>query len=118
MSLTARAQNEGHAGRGLSSTTRFPNLADVKAELRQRVAGSETIGPLGTVGYPWGAVGMALDYRIRLPLNAALGGVSAGRQRARAAQLDGVKKLMGGQMSRVSWYGCWYGNAESHGYSR
>ena len=30
------------------------------------MTGSETIGPLGKVGYPWGAVGMALDYRIRL----------------------------------------------------
>ncbi len=73
MSLTQDLKTKGSWTRSFFET-RFPNLAAVKADLRQRVEGSETIVPVGTVGYPWGAVGMALDYRIRLnfPASAAL----------------------------------------------
>ena len=70
MSLTQELKTKGSWTRTFFER-RFPVLSAAKADLRRRVEGSDTIGPVGTADYPWGAVGMAVDYRIRLNFPAA-----------------------------------------------
>ncbi len=52
----------------------FPNLGLVRATLRSAVAGAETLEPAEKDGYPWGTVGVAIDYRLRFsfPVAASL----------------------------------------------
>lgn len=49
----------------------FPNLGAARAALRSAVAGAGTLEPAEKVGYPWGTVGVAIDYRLRLSFPAA-----------------------------------------------
>lgn len=52
----------------------FPNLSAARASLRSAVAGAETLEPAERAGYPWGTVGVAIDYRLRFsfPVAASL----------------------------------------------
>ena len=62
MSLTEELKTKGSWTRTFFEHA-YPNPAAVEGQLHQKVEELLTIGPVSTVGYPWGAVGMALDYR-------------------------------------------------------
>ncbi len=49
----------------------FPDVAAARAALRLQVANAETLEPAEKDGYPWGTVGVAVDYRLRLCFPAA-----------------------------------------------
>jgi hypothetical protein len=70
MSFTNDLKTEGTRARTFFEE-HFPNVAAARAELRLQVAGAETLEPEETDGYPWGTVGVTIDYRLRFCFPAA-----------------------------------------------